>query len=298
MLYALDRSEMSRIRGIDLLYEFLGAEMLTALFRTDPTVIEAVLPRPLSPPDEPLGLAFVARYPDTNFGVSYSEGALFVRAVYKGEPGWYCLAMPVDNDMAMVGGREHFGYPKKLAEEITLERADSRVVGRVVRRGVEVLHIESELTDPLEEGTLEAIAPKGEDLEGRTCRKVVTFNFKFFLSPNGRSFDHLPRLVREVVLFRPRGDTMSGAGKLEMASSPYDPLGDVPVLGLVDVFYGTWDNTMLPGRAVSRVKNPLSFAKYAMFKADFLGWALDTGELPPRLGRRERARRWKALRRY
>ena len=83
--------------------------------------------------------------------------------------------MPVDNDMAMVGGREQFGYPKKIAEEITLERVGDQVVGRVVRHGVEVLHIEAELTDPLSTTTLDAVGPEVEDLEGRSCRKGVSY---------------------------------------------------------------------------------------------------------------------------
>jgi acetoacetate decarboxylase len=272
--------------------------MLWAQFRTDPDVVRAILPKPLGPADEPLAQAFVARYPETNFGVSYSEGALFLRAVYKEEPGWYCLAMPVDNDMAMVGGREQFGYPKKIAEEITLERTDDHVVGRVVRRGVEVLHIEAELTDSVSATFLDGIGPLVSDLEDRPCRKGVSFLFKFFPSPDGRGFDFVPRLVREVVLFRPRDDLMSGTGKLEMTSSPYDPLGDIPVRDLMDVFYGTWDNSMLPGRVVARVNNPLGFARHAMFKQDYIGWALDRDELPSPLKRRERARRWKAMLEY
>jgi acetoacetate decarboxylase len=242
----------------------------------------------------------VARYPETNFGVSYSEGALFLRAVYKGEPGWYCLAMPVDNDMAMVGGREQFGYPKKIAEEITLERNGDYVVGRVVRRGVEVLHIEAELTDPVDEVALDAVGPVVDDLEGRPCRKGVSFLFKFSLSPDGRGFDYSPRLVREVVLFRPHDDLKSGTGKLEMVSSPYDPLGDIPVRDLMDVSYGTWDADMLPGRVVARVSNPLGFARHAMFKQDYVGWFLDhgEGELPPLPNRRERTRRWKTIQKY
>jgi acetoacetate decarboxylase len=298
MLYALNRSQLKRIRQSDLIYEFRGVEMLSALFRTDPDVARAALPKPLAPADEPLAQAFVARYPETNFGVTYSEGALFLRAVYKDEPGWYCLAMPVDNDMAMVGGREHFGYPKKIAEEITLERTGNHVIGRVVRRGVEVLHIEAELTDTVSPSTLDAVGLEAADLEGRPCRKGVSFLFKFFPSPDGRGFDYVPRLVREVVLFRPRDDLRSGAGKLELASSPYDPLGDIPVRDLIDVGYGTWDNDMLPGRVVARVKNPLSFARHAMFKQDYVGWALDRDELPAPLKRRERARRWKALQQY
>ena len=88
---------------------------------------------------------------------------------------------------------------------------------------------------------------------------------------------------------------MSGAGKLEMASSPYDPLGDIPVLDLIEVGFGIWDNDMLPGRVVARVNNPLSFARHAMFKQDYVGWALDSDALPPPLKRRAREKRWKAL---
>jgi acetoacetate decarboxylase len=57
----------------------------------------------------------VANYPRTNFGVSYLESALFLRAEFDGEEGNYCLAMPVTNDMALILGREVFGYPKKMA---------------------------------------------------------------------------------------------------------------------------------------------------------------------------------------
>ncbi len=135
MLYALDRLQLKRIRRSEPVYEFRGAEMLTASFRTDLEVVRAILPAPLDAPDEPVAMAFIARYPETNFGISYSEGALFLRAVYKDEPGWYCLAMPVDNDMALIGGREQFGYPKKIAEEISLERRGDHAIGAVVRSG-------------------------------------------------------------------------------------------------------------------------------------------------------------------
>ncbi len=298
MLYALDRSQLKRLRRWEPVYEFRGAEMLMARFRTDPETVRAVLPRPLEAADEAVAMAFVARYPETNFGVSYSEGALFVEAVYKDEPGWYCLAMPVDSDMALIGGREQFGYPKKIAEEISLERNGDRVLGGVVRLGVEVLHIEAELTGPPDPAALDTVGSEAIDLEGRPCRKVVSFLFKFARSPGGRGFDYVPRLVREVVLFRPRDDLMSGTGKLELVSSPYDPLGDIPVRDLMDVFYGTWDNDMLAGRVVARVRNPLGFARYAMFKEDFAGWFLESDEASPPPTARERSRRRKTMKAY
>ena len=298
MLYALSKSEMERLRQVDFpVFEYLGAEMLSALFRTDPDVVQTILPKPLVAADEPLGWAFVARYPETNFGLSYSEGALFVRAVYKGEPGWYCLALPVDNDMAMVAGRETVGFPKKMAERITLERTDNHVMGSVIRRGVELVRIEAELTGPVSASSLDAIGPEVDDLEGHPCRKLVAFSFKSSFSPSG-GFEYLPKLVRNVLLMRPRDEIRSGTGKLEMVSSPTDPLGDIPVWDLLDVSYGTFDNDQLPGRVVARVKNPLRFFRYAAFKQDWVGWALQQDELPKRPERSERRRRQKAIRQY
>jgi len=196
--------------------------------------------------------------------------------------------------MAMVAGRETMGIPKKIAETITLERTDNHVMGSVIRRGVEVLHIEAELNDPVSTTALDAIGPEVDDLEGRPIRKVVLFPFKYFPSP-GVGFDYLPRLVRDVGLFRPRDDVRSGPGKLEMVSSPYDPLGDTPVRDLLDISYGTWDFDQLPGRVVARVKNPLRFARYAMFKQDWVGWALQTDDMPTPP---ERRRRKKAIKQY
>ena len=297
MLYSLSKAEMERLRQIDFPVFKYSAEMLSALFRTDPDIVQTILPKPLVPADEPLGWVFVARYPETDFGLSYNEGALFVEAMYKGEPGWYCLALPVDNDMAMVAGRETMGFPKKMAEKITLERTDNHVKGSVVRRGVEILHIEAELTDPVSATHLDAVGPEVNDLEGNPCRKFVAFTFKFFPSQSG-GFDYLPRLRRDVLLLRPRDEVRSGSGNLEMVSSPYDPLGDIPVRDLLDVSYGTFDNQQLPGRVVARVKNPLGFMRYAGFKMDYLGWMLEQDDMPTRPERSERRRRQKAIKQY
>jgi hypothetical protein len=52
-----------------------------------------VLPKPLRAPKDPVVSAFVAHYPETNFGVNYYEGALFVGAEFRESAGstvWRC----------------------------------------------------------------------------------------------------------------------------------------------------------------------------------------------------------------
>jgi len=144
MLYALDQNELQQLRNANWTAEFTGAEVLAAVFRTDPSFLAQILPHPLRPPANPLALAFVAHYPRTSFATVYNEAALFVQAEYRGRSGMYCLSMPVDDDMAMAGGREAFGYPKKMAESISLETVGSKIIGSAVRKGTEILRIEAE----------------------------------------------------------------------------------------------------------------------------------------------------------
>jgi acetoacetate decarboxylase len=283
------------VRAGDYLPEFTGAEMAWVSFRTDPAVVAAVLPRPLRLPAEPRATAFVARYPNTNFGLAYNEGALLVAATYKGEPGRYCLAMPVDDDMAMVAGREQFGYPKKMADSIQLSAHENHVVGSVVRRGVEIIRIEGDLTGGPEE-LVSMIGSADVDLDNLPCRKSVSWLFKYSPAARGGALEGAPLLVREAVLFRPREGLRSGHFDLKLLSSPTDPLGDVPVLEILAAGYGVFDNTMLPGRVVRKVRNVYRFLPKALFKYDWYD-LIDLETVPARSWR-DRRRLHSAIGRY
>ena len=282
MLYALDRDELKQLQTADWSAEFPGAEMVAAVFRTDASVLSTILPRPLRSPENPLALAFVAKYPKTSFGTVYNEAALFVQAVHRGRSGMYCLSMPVDDDMAMVGGREVFGYPKKMAESITLCEESSTVIGTAVRKGTEILRIE---LDPKTPEGIEKLAMTGvPDPADPRSFTVTAYMFKHFNAPSMHGFDYVPRLVAEPVVLRPRPDVRCGAATVSLTSSPYDPLGEVPVRELIVCAYGRFDNAMLPGKVVGRAWWLPGFLKHAFFKVDVapfkLGWVDDVTSPP------------------
>jgi acetoacetate decarboxylase len=268
MLYALNKDELHKIRKAGFRPSFTNAEMLIASYRTDPAVIAELLPRPLKPAPEPLALVFVARYPETNFGCVYNEGALFVQASFHGKLGGYCLAMPVDDDMAMIGGRENYGFPKKMAETISLGEAGPKVVGRVVRKGVEILSIELDRSEPADAADLALMGAPEISRDGRPYIAVTSYLTKFSLRSDGKGFDHLPRLIRQTTDFQPQLGLMKGPVRIKVASSPTDPLGEVPVLEPMVGVYGYFDNMMLPAHTVARFWNPLRFARHAFFKTD------------------------------
>ncbi len=89
------------------------------------------------------GLAslFVAEYARTAFGISYRECGLLLHARLRGRSVVSCVWMVVDDDTAMILGRELLGFPKKLAE-ISIARREGGASLRVVRRGTAVLELE------------------------------------------------------------------------------------------------------------------------------------------------------------
>jgi acetoacetate decarboxylase len=276
MLYALNKEELKRLQTANWSAEFPKAEIVAALFRTDTNVLSTILPRPLRSPKNPLALAFVAQYPETSFGTVYNEAALFVQAEHRGRKGLYCLSMPVDDDMAMAGGREVFGYPKKMAESITIGKEGNKIVGSAIRKGTEILRIEVEPQSM--EGVKKLASVGVPDSINPSHFNVTVYNFKHFNSPTMRGFDYIPRLIAEPVVMRPQDDVRSGAGVVRLTSSPYDPLGDLPVGELTVITYGRFDNTMLPGKVVGRAWWLPGFVKHAFFKVDLAGSILGQGK--------------------
>ena len=244
--------------------EFYDAEMLTIYFETKQEVVARLLPPPLKPTKLPIGGVFIANYPKTNFGITYQESALFLQAEFNGEEGGYCLAMPVTDDTALILGREVFGYPKKIGN-IQLHREGNKVSGWTERRGVRFLEARAELT-----GKFNDLATQQMLIERKASNPdMVVFNFKYFPSPGRDGFDYNPRLIREVVEFRPTSLEM-GEAELVFHPSDHDPWSDVEIVRVLGAVYTIGNNTMLPGSVVAEVEQ-MEFAPYAFMKMDKLG---------------------------
>jgi len=252
-------------KGRGGLYEFYDAEMLRVMWETKPEIVERLLPPPLKPAARPLATAFVAHYPQTNFGPGYHEGALFLRADFQGVEGNYCLAMPVTGDLAMAGGREEFGYPKKLAN-IEFKRSGDRLEGRIERHGLRFFEVRATLSGKTNADEFQKLVVSEASEEG-----TVAYNFKHFFAPDGGGFDYNPRLVRERVILRP-GVVEWGEAEVVLSPSDYDPWSEVEVVRILGAAYTVGHNTMLRGNVVAEV-DPVAFAPYALLKWDW--WPVD-----------------------
>ena len=93
-------------------YRFFDREFMIITYRTDMDALRAVVPEPLEV-YEPLVKYEFIRMPDsTGFG-DYTETGQVIPVKFNGVEGGYVHSM--DDDAPIAGGREIWGFPKKLA---------------------------------------------------------------------------------------------------------------------------------------------------------------------------------------
>jgi acetoacetate decarboxylase len=208
---------------------------LTATFRTDPEVLASVLPPPLEPPADPIVKVGISR---VNLGGSYppfGAGTFGVAARHDGHEGFYPLLMPMTTEQAVIGGRETFGEPKKMAQ-MTLDQDGDSVSGTVARMGVTIIEIA---------GTV------GAELEPPEAGERMDFYFKFLRSPAGDGFDDDPWLVYCTRETETRTHH-AVSGTIELRDSRFDPVADIPVLGDLEITLSE-RRSQQSGRLVERV---------------------------------------------
>ncbi|HQS31355.1 MAG: acetoacetate decarboxylase [Polaromonas sp. 39-63-203] len=94
-------------------YRFVDREFLVISYRTDPAALAALVPEPLLPAGDVVRFEFIRMPDSTGFG-DYTESGQVIPVTYKGRSGVYVHSMFLDDDAPIAGGREIWGFPKKL----------------------------------------------------------------------------------------------------------------------------------------------------------------------------------------
>jgi acetoacetate decarboxylase len=95
-------------------YRFYNREFFIISYRTDPEALKAVIPAPLAFTEPVVNYEFIRMPDSTGFG-DYTESGQVIPVSFRGERGSYVHAMYLDCDPPIAGGRELWGFPKKLA---------------------------------------------------------------------------------------------------------------------------------------------------------------------------------------
>ncbi|MFZ6847770.1 acetoacetate decarboxylase [Undibacterium sp. RuRC25W] len=117
-------------------YRFTDREYLIISYRTDPELLEKIIPAPLKLAEPIVKYEFINMPDSTGFG-HYCESGQVIPVTLDGVHGSYVHSMYLNDHPPIAGGREIWGFPKKLGEpELrvhkdtligTLDYSDTRV---------------------------------------------------------------------------------------------------------------------------------------------------------------------------
>jgi acetoacetate decarboxylase len=216
-------------------YRFTDREFLVITYRTNPEALRAVVPAPLEI-GEPLVKFEFIRMPDsTGFG-DYTESGQVIPVSFRGESGSYVHAMYLDDESPIAGGREIWGFPKKLAQPSF---------------GVE----KDTLVCTLETGSLRlanaTMGYKHRTVDPAAAKAAV--EAPAFLLKIIPHVDCSPRIC-ELVRYRCEDVTIKGAwtgpARLELFHHALAPVADLPVLEVVSAVHILTDLTLGLGTVV------------------------------------------------
>ncbi|SMH37129.1 acetoacetate decarboxylase [Mesorhizobium australicum] len=95
-------------------YRFIDREYVIISYRTNRDALRAVVPEPLEVVEPIVKYEFIRMPDSTGFG-DYTESGQVVPVRFEGKDGVYVHSMYLDDDAPIAGGREIWGFPKKLA---------------------------------------------------------------------------------------------------------------------------------------------------------------------------------------
>ncbi len=125
---------------------YRDAYYLVADVELDPSIARRWIPRPLRLATPARAQVFTGYFPTNTFGSVYHEAGIFIDVVHRNTRAIYSPWMLVDDDVALIMGRELLGYPKKLGE-ITWEHDGDRIRGVARRRGHDLITMSGTLGD-------------------------------------------------------------------------------------------------------------------------------------------------------
>ena len=216
-------------------YTFTNREFLIITYRTDPQKLRELVPEPLEV-GEPLVKFEFIRMPDsTGFG-DYTESGQVIPVTFNGRAGGYSHCMFLDDHPPIAGGRELWGFPKKLARP-TLHHEIDTLVGT------------------LDYGTMRiatgTMGFKHKALDHATVMaSLLAPNFLLKIMPH---VDGTPRIC-ELVEYYLEDVNLKGAwtgpASLTLASHALAPLAELPVLEVVSGVHIIADLTLGLGKVV------------------------------------------------
>ena len=216
-------------------YRFVNREYLIITYRTDPQKLREVVPEPLQVDESLVKYEFIRMPDSTGFG-DYTESGQVIPVSFKGRKGGYTHCMFLNDHPPIAGGRELWGFPKKLAEPKLKAEIDT-LVGELYFGPLRIAV-----------GTM-GYKHKAADLTAvKATLEAPNFLLKIIPHVDGK-----PRIC-EIVEYRLIDIDLKGAwtgpAELTLHSHALAPLAELPVLEIVSGLHILADLTLDLGKVV------------------------------------------------
>ena len=216
-------------------YRFVNREFLIITYRTDPQKLRELVPEPLQV-DEPLVKFEFIRMPDsTGFG-DYTESGQVIPVSFDGRKGGYSHCMFLDDHPPIAGGRELWGFPKKLANPILKAEIDT-LVGELHYGQIRIAV-----------GTM-GYKHKQADLAAVKA-SLAAPNFLLKIIPHVDGSPRICELVEYYLSDIELKGAWTGPAQLDLMSHALAPLAELPVLEVVSGVHILADLTLGLGKVV------------------------------------------------
>ncbi len=218
-------------------FYYRDARSMNIIYETDAEAAADLLPEGIELPRPAQAVLMVVHYPSSTFG-PYNEAILGIQCSWEGVGHIYIAHIVVDTVPPLVGGREVWGFPKKIAR-IDLE-ADSELVRGTVERpaGLRLLTAAMRPERPLE---------PPPQVGGGTLSLRVIPNVEEGQPPSLAELIQVPSMDRHTHEAWTGPATLSYDGR-----STLDPWHGLPVRQILGAVYTRHDFTLPYGHVVRR----------------------------------------------
>ena len=199
-------------------YIYKDNHSINIVFRTTPEALQARVPSPLIPNPGNFAFVYVGEFNVFDpIRASYLEAGIGVPVLFDNKPGNYFLYLYLDMTVAIVAGREIWGWPKKDAG-IKINVENGKYQASVVRDEVEIIRASVYAVEPVSPITPSVYVPAiNLKIIPSVCRNHP---------PDVLQLTSAAGASVKKALFR-------GEASLSLASSPNDPLAELPVLEII-----------------------------------------------------------------
>lgn len=192
------------------------SQSLSVEFTTTAEFVRQVLPPCFEPVDEPLGYVSIAQYQSSGMG-DFPCGWVHLAASYNGTEGIFPIASYFGNATDITWIREVWGEPGKAAKTVMFEDGDHRFA-YTARKGERIIEISADLGP-------ETVSDDPLDMPS------TYFEVKLILSSRDGRLEFDPVLV-QMAVNEQASSLRTGKGSFDLRSTPFDPLGEIPVMAV------------------------------------------------------------------